>query len=167
MDAIALGCLTALLVDRIRFSRTALRAFAVAGAALILSMLVGLRLAYVPLIGESGLDMTIVALGTCVVIIAAAQTRWKGPWVLAPLIHLGQRSYEAYLTHMFVVFAFFAIFVHYGNPMWSVPLLFVATVIVTALVGDMVAHYFSEPINRMLRERWNQGPRQLGGISDS
>jgi len=167
MDAIALGCLTALLVAHIHFSRAALRAFAVAGAALILFILVGLRLAYLPLVGESGLDMTIIALGTCMVIIAAAQTHWKGPRLLTPLLHLGQRSYEVYLTHMFVVFAFFAIFVHYGSPIWSVLLLFVATVVVTALVGEMVARYFSEPINRMLRARWSEGPRQLGSVSDS
>jgi peptidoglycan/LPS O-acetylase OafA/YrhL len=120
-----------------------------------------------PLIGESGLDMTTIALGACMVIIAAAQTQWKGPRLLTPLLNLGQRSYEVYLTHMFVVFAFFAIFVHYGSPIWSVPLLFVTTVIVTALVGEMVARYFSEPINRILRARWSEGPRQLGAVSDS
>jgi len=68
---------------------------------------------------------------------------------------------------MFVVFAFFAIFVHYGSPIWSVPLLFVATVIVTAFVGEMVARYFSEPVNRILRARWSEGPRQLGAVGDS
>src|SRR6202795_1025830 len=68
MDAIALGCLTALLVSRVHFSRTALRALAVAGAMLILSILVGLRLIHVPPIADSGLDMTIIALGTCLVI---------------------------------------------------------------------------------------------------
>jgi peptidoglycan/LPS O-acetylase OafA/YrhL len=167
MDAIALGCLTALLVCRVRFSPAALRAIAVVGATLILSILVGLRLTYVPLIAESGLDMTIIALGTCMVIIAAAKTQWKGPRLLAPLLRLGQCSYEVYLTHMFVVFAFFAIFVKYGSPIWSVPLLFVATVVVAAAAGDIVARFFSEPLNRMLRERWSAGPRQLASISVS
>jgi peptidoglycan/LPS O-acetylase OafA/YrhL len=167
MDAIALGCLTALLVCRVRFSRSALRAIAVAGATLILSILVGLRLTYVPLIAKSGLDMTVIALGTCMVMIAAAQTQWKGPRLLAPLLRLGQCSYEVYLTHMFVVFAFFAIFVKYGNPIWSVPLLFLATVVVAAAAGDVVARFFSEPLNRMLRERWSDGRRQLGSVSDS
>lgn len=94
------------------------------------------------------------------VIIASAQTQWKGPRLVAPLLGLGQRSYEVYLTHMFVVFAFFAIFVHYGNPIWSVPLLFVATVNVSAAGGDIAARFFSEPLNRMLRD----GPRQLGSV---
>jgi peptidoglycan/LPS O-acetylase OafA/YrhL len=68
---------------------------------------------------------------------------------------------------MFVVFAFFAIFVKYGSPIWSVPLLFVTTVVVATAAGDIVARFFSEPLNRMLRERWSAGPRQLASISVS
>jgi peptidoglycan/LPS O-acetylase OafA/YrhL len=164
MDAIALGCLTALLVRRVRFSRIALRAFTALGATLIVLILVGLRVFYVPLITKPGLDMTIVALGTCLIMIAAAQMHWKGPRLLAPLLRLGQRSYEVYLTHMFVVFALFAIFVKSGSPLWCVPLLFVTTIIVAAVTGDFVARFFSEPLNRMLRERWSRGPRQLGSV---
>src|SRR6202166_107131 len=158
MDAIALGCLTALLVRRVRFSRVALRAFTVAGAALIVSILVGLRLIYVPLITKPGLDMTIIALGTCMIIIAAAQTHWKGPRLLAPLLRLGQSSYEVYSTHMFVVFALFAIFVKYGSPLWCVPVLFVTTIVVAAGAGDIVARFFFEPLHRMLLERWGHRP---------
>jgi len=164
MDAIALGCLTALLVGRVSFSRLALRAFAVAGAALIVFILFGLRLFYVPLITTPGLDMTIIALGTCLIMIAAAQTHWQGPRLLAPLLRLGQRSYEVYLTHMFVVFAMFAIFVKFGSPLWCVPVLFVTTIVVAAGTGEIVARFFSEPLNRMLRERWSHGPRQLGSV---
>jgi peptidoglycan/LPS O-acetylase OafA/YrhL len=164
MDAIALGCLTALLVRRVSFSRLTLRAFAVTGAALIVSILFGLRLFYVPLITKPGLDMTIIALGTCLIMIAAAQTHWKGPRLLAPLLRLGRRSYEVYLTHMFVVFALFAIFVKYGSPLWCVPLFFVATIVVAAGTGEIVARFFSEPLNRMLRERWSHGSRGLGSV---
>ena len=164
MDAIALGCLTALLVGRVSFSRLALRAFAVAGAALIVFILFGLRLFYVPLITTPGLDMTIIALGTCLIMIAAAQTHWQGPRLLAPLLRLGQRSYEVYLTHMFVVFAMFAIFVKFGSPLWCVPVLFVTTIVVAAGTGEIVARFFSEPLNRMLRERWSHGSRQLGSV---
>jgi peptidoglycan/LPS O-acetylase OafA/YrhL len=167
MDAIALGCLTALLVFRVRWSGTTLRVMAFAGATLIVSILVGLRLVYVPLITKSGLDMTIIALGTCMVMIAAAQTQWKGPRLLTPLLRLGRCSYEVYLTHMFVVFLFFAIFVKLGSPILSVPLLFVVTVVVAAATGDLVARFFSEPFNRRLRERWSDGRRQVASISVS
>ena len=166
MDAIALGCLTALLVSRVNFSRTALRAMALTGVTLIVSILLGLRLVHIPSIGRTGLDMTIIAFGTCMVIIAAAQTQWRGPRLLAPLLRLGQCSYEVYLTHMFVVFALFEIFMRNGHPIWSVPLLFVVTVVVAGAVGYIVARFFSEPLNRMLRERWSDGRRQPGRGSD-
>jgi peptidoglycan/LPS O-acetylase OafA/YrhL len=164
LDAIALGCLTALLACRIHFSPAALRAIAVAGATLIVSILVGLRLTYVPLIAKSGLDMTIIAIGTWMVIISAAQTQSKGPRLLAPLLRLGQCSYEVYLTHMFVVFAFFAIFLKFGSPIWSVPLLFVATILVAATAGDLVARFFSEPLNRTLRERWSHDRQHVSSV---
>jgi peptidoglycan/LPS O-acetylase OafA/YrhL len=167
MDAIALGCLPALLVRRVRFSRPALRACAVLGPTLILSILIGLRLTHLSLIGESGLDMTIIAVGTCMIIIAAAQTHWTGPRFLSPLLRLGQCSYEVYLTHMFVVFAFFATFMKYGSPTWSVPLLFMATIVVAAAAGEVVARFFSEPLNQVLREHWSHGRRQLGRVSDT
>jgi peptidoglycan/LPS O-acetylase OafA/YrhL len=167
MDAIALGCLTALLVGRVFFSRTVLRGLAIAGAALIAFILGGLRLAYFPFITKPGLDMTIIALGACLVIIAAAQTRWRGPRWLSPLLQLGRCSYEIYLTHMFVVFAFFAIFVEFGSRIWTVPVLFVATVVVAAVVGERVARWFSEPVNRALRERWGEGRGRMGGATAS
>lgn len=167
MDAIALGCLTALLVRRARFSETAVRVLAVIGAALILFALVGLRIVRAPLITQTGLDMTVIAVGTCLVMTAAAQTQWKAPGLLRPLVQLGQRSYEVYLTHMFVVFALFGIFMTYGHPAWAVLPLFLLTTLVAAIVGDLVARYFSEPENRALRQRWSKGPRQLGSVSDS
>jgi peptidoglycan/LPS O-acetylase OafA/YrhL len=99
--------------------------------------------------------------------IAAAQTQWKGPRLLTPLLSLGRCSYEVYLTHMFVVFVFFAIFVKLGSPIWSVPLLFVVTVVVAVATGDFVARFFSEPLNRRLRERWSDGRREVGSTSVS
>jgi peptidoglycan/LPS O-acetylase OafA/YrhL len=167
MDAIALGCLTALLVQRARFSGTALRVLAVIGAALILFALVGLRIVRAPLITQTGLDMTVIAVGTCLVMTAAAQMQWKAPGLLGPLVELGQRSYEVYLTHMFVVFALFGIFLRYGHPSWAVLPLFLLTTLLAAIAGDLVARYFSEPVNRALRQRWSKGARQLGSVSDS
>jgi peptidoglycan/LPS O-acetylase OafA/YrhL len=159
--------LTALLVRRTQFSEVAVRVFAIIGAAVILFALVGLRIVRAPLITQTGLDMTVIALGTCLVMIAAAQTQWKASWVLKPLIQLGQRSYEVYLTHMFVVFVLFGIFMNYGHPSGAVLPLFLLTTLVAAIAGDLVGRYFSEPVNRGLRRRWSEGPRQLGSVSNS
>jgi peptidoglycan/LPS O-acetylase OafA/YrhL len=166
MDAIALGCLTALLVSRTTFSRRALRTVGVVGMAVLIFILGFSRRAYAWGLGDAGLDMTVLAIGACMVIIAASQSQWRSPRILGPLLGLGRRSYEVYLTHMFVVFTFFGLLVKAGKPMYAVPLLFVAVVFVAGVLGEVVARLYSEPMNRLLRNRWREGPRDLGSVID-
>jgi peptidoglycan/LPS O-acetylase OafA/YrhL len=164
MDAIALGCLTAILFWQVRLRAKSLRTLGSIGAAILVFMLCFSRTADRIGLWKVGLDMTVLAVGTCLVIVAASQSQWKAPRILRPLLDLGQRSYEVYLTHMFVVLAFFGVFVNLGKPMSGVPVLFVATVIVAAILGDAVANCYSEPMNRWLRRRWNDGPERLGSV---
>jgi len=159
MDAIALGCLTALVVSKIRFSRMALWAAWAAGVALLVFSLCFSLTGDAWGLERTGLDMTVVAVGTCLVIAAVAQSEWKGPRIVGPLLRLGERSYEVYLTHMFVVFAAFGIFVRAGKPMWAVPALFLGTIVAAGLLGEVVAGFYSEPLNRMIRKRWGEGKR--------
>ncbi len=164
MDAIAMGCLTAILLRRIKLSGTAIRACTILGAALLVFILCLGNLAQKVGLERTGLDMSIVGLGACLVITAAATTQWRAPRTLAPLLRLGQRSYEIYLTHMFVVFGFFAIFVHLGKPMAGVPVLFLLVILAAGLLGELVARVYSEPMNRFLRRRWRDGPETLGSV---
>jgi len=162
MDAIALGCLTALFVARRRLSRPSLLTMGSVGTALLIFSLGFSLRGYSWGLGGNGLNMTILALGTCMVIVAAAQTHWRSPRILTPFLILGQRSYEIYLTHMFVVFTFFHLFLMEGNPMWAVPALFTAVILFAVLFGEFVARFYSEPMNRWLRNRWGDGPERLG-----
>ena len=102
MDAIALGCLTALFIEKRRFSRPVVRALAAAGIAILVFCLGFTLRAYAWGLGRTGLYMSAIALGTCFVIIAAAQSQWRSPRALEPVLPLGQRSYEVYLTHAFL-----------------------------------------------------------------
>ena len=120
------------------------------------------RTAYRWKLGKIGIVETVLALGTCMVVIAATQSEWKAPRFLTPLLDIGQRSYEVYLTHMFVVLGFFGVFVKLGKPMSLVPVLFIATIVVAAILGEMVARCFSEPMNRRLRHRWGDGAERVG-----
>ena len=144
MDAIAFGCLTAILLSGRALSRTVLRWAGTIGA-LLLTFCIGFSDFAVPW----GLDMSVVAIGTCLVITASAQSHWQAPRVLWPLTRLGRRSYEVYLTHMFVVFAMF------GWLKSTVVLLFPATILVAALLGEAVARLYSEPLNDWLRKKQN------------
>ena len=153
MDAIALGCLTAMYVSGKQFSSRMLWALSGSGAAIVvLSLCFSLQMNEWGL-SRNGMNMTVLAVGTCLVIAAAAQTQWRSPLVLVPLVKLGQRSYEVYLTHMFVIFALFSIFLTAGKPTSAVPLLFFGSILAAGFLGEVVARFYSEPMNRLLRRR--------------
>jgi peptidoglycan/LPS O-acetylase OafA/YrhL len=97
--------------------------------------------------------MTILAVGTCMVIVAAAQTQWKSPRILGPVLGLGRNSYEVYLLHMFVVFALFNRFVSAGKPMAAIPVLFLTVILLSGAFGAVAARFYSDPMNRLLRKR--------------
>jgi peptidoglycan/LPS O-acetylase OafA/YrhL len=153
MDAIAMGCLTAILLAGRRISRRWVWVCASAGAALLVFSFGFSIEAYKMGLGRNGLLMTVVGLGACLVIVAAATSGWRAPWVLAPVLQMGQRSYEIYLTHMFVVIAAFAVFVAWGKPLAAVWWVFAAVIVVASLLGWVVSVGFSEPMNRWLRRR--------------
>jgi peptidoglycan/LPS O-acetylase OafA/YrhL len=154
MDAIAVGCLTALAVARYRSSGRTTRLTLILGVILLAFGLCFSRLAWSWGLSRTGLDMTIIALSTCLIIAAVARANWRAPRALSPLRNLGQRSYEIYLTHMFVVFAVFNLFVLAGKPMFAVIPLFVAVIVISAVFGEVVARFYSEPLNSAIRTRW-------------
>lgn len=155
MDAIALGCLAALALSVIRLERYQARLAGLTGAALLTSLL-GFT---VPALVRTGLEMSLVAIGTCLMIAASQASQWRSPVVLRSLVRLGQRSYETYLTHMFVVFASFQLFLSLGKPPFAVPLLFGTAILVAGILGALTAQFYSEPLNRRLRSRWQKARR--------
>ena len=167
MDAIALGCLTAFFVVQRRLSRPFLWITGGVGIALLIFSLGFSIQANTWGLGRNGLNMTILALGTCMVIIVVAQTKWRSPHVLAPFLMLGQRSYEVYLTHMFVVFGLFHLFLMVGKPMRAVPGLFITCILLAGLLGELVARFYSEPMNHWLRNRWGEDPKRLGSVIEA
>jgi peptidoglycan/LPS O-acetylase OafA/YrhL len=164
MDAIALGCLTAIFLTRRRLARPVVFAFTGLGSALLVFCLAFASQAGALGLETSGLSMTVLAVGACMLIAAAAQTGWRAPRFCNPLLAYGRRSYEVYLTHMFVVFACFNLFVWEGKPMRLVPLLFIAVIVVAGALGELVARFYSEPANRWLRARFGDGPGTLGSV---
>ena len=164
MEGIALGCLTALVVSRNRFSRNAIWILGSCGSAIVIVSLVFSWQASTGWFGRTGLNMTILGLGTCMIIVATAQTQWRAPRVLRPLLKIGEYSYETYLTHMFVVFGLFGLFLDAGKPMRLVPVLFAATIVVAGILGAAVAHFYSEPMNRYLRNHLGKAQNSTSAI---
>ena len=153
MDAIAMGCLTAMLLAGRKVSRRAVWICGSVGAALLVFCFGFSIEAYKIGLGKSGLLMTVVWLGACLAIADSVQSKWRAPWVLAPVLQMGQRSYEIYLTHMFVVLGAFAVFVAWGKSLRAVWWVFGAVIVVATLLGWVVSVGFSEPLNRWLRRK--------------
>ena len=167
MDGIALGCLPAFFIARHHLTRKVLWTLGTLGTALLVFSLGFSIRAYTWGLGRNGLNMTILAVGACMVIAAVAQTPWQAPRILTPLLQIGRRSYEVYLVHIFVVLGFFSLFVAANKPMKAVPALFVIVILIAGLLGELVSRIYSEPINRWLRKRWGDGPRSLGSVIES
>ena len=160
MDAIALGCLTALLAPKLQLSRRDAFLLRLAGTVMILFIL-GCSITTERLgISRNGLGMTIIALGACLVMAAVAQATPRGLSLLRPLMWLGRRSYEIYLTHMFVVIGCFVLFMRLGAPAIGVPVMFITVILGAGLVGELVRRYYSDPANQYLRRRWHRGPQE-------
>jgi peptidoglycan/LPS O-acetylase OafA/YrhL len=157
MDAIALGSLTALILSEVHLNRHLWRLAGLTGFALVAFSLAFRR---IPVLAHTGLHMSVVAIGTCLLIVASASSGWKSPSLLRPLSKLGQCSYETYLTHMFIVFALFDLFLRLGSPAYAILPLFVTTILAAGLLGTMTARLYSEPINRGLRARWQPSGRR-------
>lgn len=159
MDAIALGCLSALLTDWLLLRRNrggggpdhALRWRAVeaVGLGLILLVAVWPRWSFMRLLGRTGLDGTVLALGTCLAMIASVlRGKASGGWT-AMIRWLGRNSYEVYLTHEFVVIWGTAAYVKWQRG--PLVLWYAAMLVLSAALGAVVARYFSEPLNKALR----------------
>lgn len=166
MDAIALGCLTALVIAHVQLARKQLWICGISGAILVTFILGFSRTAYAWGLERNGLDMTILAVGTCLLIALSAETQWRGPRMLVPILWLGRRSYEVYLTHMFLVIAIFSVFLKFGKPVAAVPALFVTVIVLSGLLGEAVARFYSEPMNRLLRNKFGDGADRLGSVID-
>jgi hypothetical protein len=62
---------------------------------------------------------------------------------------------------MFVVFALFGLFKSAGLSLAAVPALFIAVILISGLLGEWVARFYSEPMNRLIRQ---SGMARLGSV---
>ena len=155
MDAIALGCMTALMAEwlwRRESNRRSLAlaiALQVAGVAMMLLITVWPPWHFMRFIARTGTYNTILPVGVCLVMLGAGLHGAKGSWFTAPVRWFGRHSYEVYLTHEFLVIGLTTLYfkLHRGPlSLWLIVL-----VLGCAVAGWATARFFSEPMNRRLR----------------
>jgi len=153
MDAIAIGCLAALAAERFTGHPRVQVALQVCGIGLM--AFVTLLKSWVRALGlyRTGLDVTLLAAGTALTLIAFLRRDRPGSWLSAPFRWLGRNSYELYLTHMMAIFTVLPLG-RACDPGWRwAPLWYAIMIALAGLAGGLVARYYSEPMNRMLRQR--------------
>ncbi|MGD0733073.1 MAG: acyltransferase [Terracidiphilus sp.] len=155
MSGIALGCLTALLIDRLQRAgriepnARSLWVMLIGGALLMLPIVLMPGWIGVRLLSHSGLEETVISLGACLVIMATVLRGRKGRAWSVPVRWFGRHSYEVYLTHEFVVVWVTALYVRVQR---GSPLVWIAAELaLCAPLGAAVARWYSEPMNRLLR----------------
>ena len=67
---------------------------------------------------------------------------------------------------MFLVIAIFGLFLALGKPLAAVPVLFVTVIVLSGLLGEAVARFYSEPMNKFLRNKFGDGVDRLGSVID-
>lgn len=154
-DAIALGCLAAVLTQKRPIPRRAVLPLALVGGVVSFAVLLLERQpVFVPL-NQSGLTETLLALGVTALVLAAVRRDAEGSeprarW-LRPLTACGRLSYEIYLTHVFVVLAAVRVFEAYELPIDAAPLVLALVIVVSWALGALVERYVSSPANQRLR----------------
>jgi peptidoglycan/LPS O-acetylase OafA/YrhL len=160
MDGIALGCLAAIVANRISFgdkTNLVLRGLMSLGAILCIFIVVFRETASSLGFYKAGVDVTVLEIGTALMVIALQQRFEKnaapGHWPTAPLRWFGRNSYEVYLTHMFVVWPMVGAFFRFHQTINAAPLWFLVITGLTGVAGYTIARFYSEPLNRTLRAK--------------
>src|SRR6056297_3731216 len=160
LDAIAFGCMTAIIAYRIHIPNLLNKFFLFIGWSLIILVFVFKSVVYKSGLVGLGLDMTIQTIGVSLVLLwmhAKQHTgKQKNRLVLNGLRRMGIYSYEIYLTHMFCIVFGVKIFKNLNlTEQWIVPFS-ILLIFLSFFIGKITFKYFSEPINLRLRKIMNK-----------
>lgn len=146
MDAIAIGCIAAMISQSVKLSPRLRSAMLCAGATL--AIFVTMFMTFVLRLGiyRVGLDVTLLSLGIALMCISFAQTKKPGRMEWAWLRWFGRNSYEVYLTHMMVILPVLAILRRIDPTSRAAPFSYVLMIFASGAFGAVVTRYFSEPL---------------------
>jgi peptidoglycan/LPS O-acetylase OafA/YrhL len=160
MDGIAFGCIAAWTTARMRLSRPVLRSAMALGVLAAIAIVVFRKQAADLGVMRAGLDITILEMGIALILMAVA--RGVGNATLSrgtALLQLaGRCSYEIYLTHMFVVLGLMHPFrrlfgaVPASSPAY--PVTYAVMLVLSILLGYAVERFFTDPLNKALRDNY-------------
>lgn len=152
-DAIAFGCIAALVAHHRLLGTRTLKLSLAAGSLLSVLTIVLCNEDARTGIARFGLNVTALELGIALMVVAFgsgvgnAATAKGTSWLRA----IGRCSYEIYLVHMLVVLGLMAIVRKSHPALRTFPLWYAGMLGGSILLGYLVARHYSEPLNRRIR----------------
>ena len=100
------------------------------------------------------MNVTILEIGVGLILIVmqewySNQNRRGRTW-LKPIRFFGRNSYELYLTHVFIILVASRIAFHSTAEIFAE---YAVILVLCAIVGQLVSAYFSNPMNKLLRNK--------------
>lgn len=150
-DGIAIGCLTALLAQKIsiRFRNIQLVIF------IVIALMMALY-GYAPIKEVSTWSISVFTLLSAVLIFCSIQSQQAQNLTFFSkiLVWIGQRSYEMYLFHLIVLGLIKVMYI----PKTTLPdqkiILLIVFLIVTFILSWLIEKYYSSPLNQKIRDKW-------------
>lgn len=159
-DAIALGCIAALFAHRMKERPTVRRACLAAGMMLFVLIFVFRRQTGELGLTALGLNVTALALAVCLMLMALQDRRLAfgafASTITAPIRWFGRNSYEVYLSHMLVITPLASLSPAAGSGTLPALMFFLAGLLLSGMTGDLIARFYSMPLNAGLRNRYRQ-----------
>lgn len=154
MDAIAIGCIAAMISERVMLTARLRSALLWIGAGLAIFVTMFKPCVSQLEIYHLGLDVSLLATGVALMCICFTQGNKPGRIEWAWLRWFGRNSYEIYLTHMMIIFSALALVRRIDPASRWAPVSYIAMIFASGAFGAFIARYFSEPLNRYLRRTW-------------
>ncbi|MFK7954074.1 MAG: acyltransferase family protein [Ekhidna sp.] len=157
IDAIAFGCMTAIIAHKFNISKKMNALLLIIGSILIVMVMFYKGMIWRSGLTELGLNVSILSIGVSMVVLwmhnRYKKDLQKDYLAFRWLKQMGKYSYEIYLTHMFIVIPMAQVIkTNELGEQWLIPLLFLSLAL-SFLLGWLISTRFSEPVNRWLRNR--------------
>ena len=156
MDSIAIGCLFALISHKKTFSKYLISSFSITGLVIVIFVLMVKRDPAFDAFKEIYLFKTLLSFAVGLLLLSAVRQQLQ-PLIrklLAPLIIYGRCSYEIYLTHVFVVLSAVSLYRKNNVDINDSFIWLAGVIVISGLLGYVVARFFSEPMNGLIRRKF-------------
>lgn len=155
MDGIAIGCLAGMFSYYFKLSKKMLIPTFLVGLFLSTFIFIFRSQAYDIGITTIGLNVTMLEIGIGLLLIVMhewyVKDNHRGSIWTSPLRWIGYNSYEIYLTHSFVIVIIAKNFFSNTQSSFHTIMLYVTTLILSGVFGKIVSTYFSEPLNKLIK----------------